>query len=366
MIPLFEAYPGLEPRLPHLALGEFPTPVSHCEALGHALGIDRLYIKRDDLSGAVYGGNKVRKLEFLLGKAKASGAKEVMTFGFAGSNHALCTAIYARQAGLRSISMLLPQVNSKSLQRNLLLGHAFGAELHHYRNKASIALGVIAQSMLHRLRVGKPPMIIPAGGSSPAGVAGFVNAAFELREQVKSGDLPEPDVIYVAVGSMGSAAGLLIGLRAAGMKTRVEPVRVIDAALANGNALSKLVDQTVSFLVRSDPKFPPVVIEPSGLELRQDCFGERYAQYTPECLEAMKLLYETEGVRLDGTYSGKAMAAVVADARKGLLKDKTIVFWDTYNSRPIWNKVPMPDYHALPSALHRYFESDVQPLDSIW
>ncbi|MBX7258785.1 MAG: pyridoxal-phosphate dependent enzyme [Candidatus Hydrogenedentes bacterium] len=365
MIPLFEVYPGLEAKLPYLALGEFPTPVTHCEHLGPVLGLDRLYIKRDDISGPVYGGNKVRKLEFLLGKAKAIGAKEVMTFGFAGSNHALCTAIYARQAGLRSISMLLPQVNSKSLQRNLLLGHAFGAELHHYSNRASIALGVMSQSLRHRLRTGKSPMVIPAGGSNPIGIAGFVNAAFELREQVMNGELPEPDIIYVAVGSMGSVVGLLIGLKAAEMKTKVAPIRVIDSSLANPAALGKLAEQTLSMLTQQGSDFPRVTIDPADLELREEYYGERYAEYTPECVEAMNLLYDSEGVRLDGTYSGKAMAAVVGDARKGLLKGKTVVFWDTYNSRPIWNKVPMPDYHALPKTLHRYFESNVQPLDSI-
>lgn len=365
MIPLFGAYPGLESALPHLSLGEFPTPVVHCEGLGPAVGLDGLYIKRDDISGPVYGGNKVRKLEFLFGQAKAIGAKEVMTFGFAGSNHALCTAIYARQSGLRSISMLLPQVNSSSLQRNLLLGHAFGAELNYYPNKAAIAIGVAWQSMRHRLRYGKTPMIIPAGGSSPVGVVGFVNAAFELREQVRAGELPEPDVVYVAVGSMGSTAGLAIGLKAAGMKTRVEPVRVIEPALANRAALTTLVDKTLALLDKSDPAFPKLSFTPEELVLREDYYGERYAQYTPECVEAMKLAYDAEGVRLDGTYSAKALAAVVGDARRGILKGKTVVFWDTYNSRPLWTKVPMPDYHVLPKALHRYFETDVQPLDTV-
>src|SRR6266581_738013 len=114
-LPLFKAYPQLEQQLPHVSLGNFQTPVEKLTPVGDEIGLYSLYIKRDDLSGGVYGGNKVRKLEFLL-----ADAKEVITFGFAGSNHALSTAIYGRQLGLKSTSMLMPQVNAHYVRRNLL------------------------------------------------------------------------------------------------------------------------------------------------------------------------------------------------------------------------------------------------------
>ena len=134
MIPLFEHYHLLAHKLPYVSLGEFPTPVQKLNQLGRQLGLDNLFIKRDDLSGKVYGGNKIRKLEFLLGDALRIGAKEVLTFGSAGSNHALATAIYARQLGLKSISMLVPQPNAHYVRRNLLMSYHCGAELHLYSN----------------------------------------------------------------------------------------------------------------------------------------------------------------------------------------------------------------------------------------
>jgi D-cysteine desulfhydrase len=130
MIPLFKQYPLLREKLPYVSLGEFPTPVQKLDRIGRDLGMSRLYIKRDDLSGRIYGGNKVRKLEFLLGNTLKANAKEVMTFGGAGSNHALATAIYARQIGLKGISMLMPQPNAHCVRRNLLIGYHCGAELH--------------------------------------------------------------------------------------------------------------------------------------------------------------------------------------------------------------------------------------------
>ena len=130
MIPLFEQYPLLREKLAYVPLGEFPTPVQKLETLGAELGISQLYIKRDDLSGKLYGGNKPRQLEFILGQVLRSKAREVMTFGGAGSNHALATAIYARQVGVKSISMLMPQPNAQYVRRNLLMSQYCGAELH--------------------------------------------------------------------------------------------------------------------------------------------------------------------------------------------------------------------------------------------
>lgn len=129
MIPLFKQYPLLEDKLPYVALGDFPTPVEKLDRLGADIGVDHLYIKRDDLSGKVYGGNKVRKLEFLLGHALRTEVKTVLTFGFAGSNHAVATAIYAHHVGLKSISMLMPQPNAHYPRRNLLMGYYCGVGL---------------------------------------------------------------------------------------------------------------------------------------------------------------------------------------------------------------------------------------------
>lgn len=200
MIPLFKQYPQLGEKLPYISLGEFPTPVQELQRLGMELGVGHLYIKRDDLSGRLYGGNKPRKLEFILGDVLRSGVKEVITFGGAGSNHALATAIYARQAGLKSISMLMQPPNARYVRRNLLMSHCCGAELHSCGarlesvwNMPLVYLATIYQLLRCRLKSGYFPKLIPPGGSSPLGVIGFVNAALELKEQIANGDMLEPD-----------------------------------------------------------------------------------------------------------------------------------------------------------------------------
>ncbi|RLF11357.1 MAG: hypothetical protein DRJ98_03760 [Thermoprotei archaeon] len=363
MIPLFEHYPRLRDKLPYVSLGEFPTPVEKLDRLGKDIGVDNLYIKRDDLSGRVYGGNKVRKLEFLLGYALRLKVKEVLTFGCAGSNHALATAIYARQLGLRSISMLMPQPNAHYVRRNLLMSYYCGAELHQYRNKLFLAAGTIYQLLRHRLKHGRFPQVIPAGGSSPLGVVGFVNAAFELREQIAKGEVPEPDRIYVALGTMGTAVGLMLGLKAANLRSKVVPVRVVDEKIANVKRMVKLFHKTSSYLHSLDPSFPELKLYEKDVSIRHEFFGQRYALFTKEGMEAVAHMQRTERIKLDGTYTGKTLAALIKDAKEQILRGEVVMFWNTYNSRDFSDVIATIDYHQLPRCFHRYFEEEVQPLD---
>jgi len=364
MIPLFERHPPLEDELPHVPLGEFPTAVEKLNNLGADIGVDHLYIKRDDLAGTVYGGNKVRKLEFLLGRALSDErVKEVLTFGFAGSNHAVATAIYAHQVGLRSISLLLPQPNAHYLRRNLLMSHYCGAELHQHRNIPLVALGTIYQLLRRRLKYGHFPQVIPAGGSSPLGVIGFVNAAFELKEQIDRGEMPEPDRIYVALGTTGTAVGLMLGLRAARLKSRVVSVRVADEQFANIRKMVTLFRETNSLLSSLDPTFPKTEVSAQDIDIRHDFFGEQYALFTEGGMDAVHRMEITEGIKLDGTYTGKALAALINDAEKQDMQDSVLLFWNTYNSRDLSDAITNVDYHQLPRCCHRYFEEDVQPLD---
>ena len=363
MLPLFREFPLLGEKLSHIPLGEFPTPVNELPRLGGELGVGRLYIKRDDLSGLVFGGNKVRKLEFLLGDAICDGAKEIMTFGAAGSNHALATALYARKAGLGSISMLTPQPNARYVRRNLLMSHATGAEMHHYDGSEAIREGTAAQLLAHKENTGALPRSIPLGGTTPLGATGFVNAAFELRDQVCGGLLPEPDLLYVTLGSMGTAVGLLLGLRAAGLRTRMQAVRVVADSVANPDAVRGLFLETNTLLHSTDPSFPLFKFPGEDFTIREEFFGERYALFTPESMEAMHLMRRAENISLDGTYTGKTLSSLVQDARNGKLRGKTVLFWNTLNSRDITEYIKDVDYHELPESLHQYFEEDVQPLD---
>lgn len=361
--PLFESYPNLEGALPHLELGTFPTPIERLERFGKDLGAGGLHMKRDDLSGEVYGGNKVRKLEFLLAEARRRGAKEVMTFGCVGSNHATATAVYAQRLGMRSISILLPQPNAHSVRRNLLLSFRSGAELHFCPNAAAAVAGASYQLLRHKLRTGQFPYIIPAGGSSPLGVVGFVDAALELKRQIDAGQAPAPDLIYAAAGTCGTVAGLMLGLKAAGLESRVVCVRVTPEPFASTARILKMLRRTNTLLRKRDPSFPLCEFAREDIILRHDFFGGQYGLYTDEAMEAVRRLQESEGIKLEGTYTGKALAALTADLEKEDVRGKVVLFWNTYNSRDFSEAIAGLDYHELPQGLHRWFEEDVQPLD---
>lgn len=360
MIPLFKHYPLLNERLPYVSLGGFPTPVQKLEKLGGDIGFHNLYIKRDDVSGKVYGGNKVRKFEFILGYALKSGIKEVFTFGNAGAKHALSTAVAAQQVGLKSISMMMPELQVPDARSNLLMTYYCGSELHHQANKQLLILATAYQVLRHKLKCGSFPQFIPGRGSSPLGTIGFVNAAFELREQIMAGEMPEPDCIYVVKGSGGTAVGLMLGIKAANLKSRVVCVRAVDNKLADARKMGRLYNETASLLHSLDPSFPKLECSDGEIDMRHGFFGRGYGCVTEEGLKAMSLLQQVEGIKLDTIYTAKAFACLLDDAGKGELRDKAVLFWNTYNSRDFSGAIADVDYHRLPGGFHRYFEGYVQ------
>jgi 1-aminocyclopropane-1-carboxylate deaminase/D-cysteine desulfhydrase-like pyridoxal-dependent ACC family enzyme len=360
MIPLFRHYPLLSEKLPHVSLGGFPTPVRKLDRLGRDTGINQLYIKRDDLSGRVYGGNKMRKLEFILGHALHSGIKEILTFGFMGANHALATAVTAQQVGLRSISMMMPEPQLPYARSNLLMTYHCGAELHHQRNKRLLILATAYQLIRHKMKNGRLPLFISGRSTSPLGVIGFVNAVFELKEQVMAGEIPEPDYIYVAKGSGGTTAGLMLGIKVTKLKSRVVSVYAKDEKEIDEKNVGQLSNKTALLLHSLDSSFPRFECSGEDLDIRHDFVGRGYACPTEEGLKAISLMEKDEGISLDSTYTGKAFACLLDDARKGYLRDRVVLFWNTYNSRDFSDAIATVDYHRLPRGFHRYFERDGQ------
>ena len=369
-IPLFEQYPGLKDALPCTSLTNLPTPVEKLEKLGAALGIDALYVKRDDLTGTLYGGNKPRKLEFILADALRSGATHVLTFGAAGSNHSLATALYAQKLGLISISMLVPQLNANYVRTNLLMSHRCGAELHACGaslesplNKLLAYQSTLRQLIRHKLTDGRTPYRIPPGGSSHHGIAGYVNAGLELAGQIAAGIVPVPDRIYVACGTLGTAAGLILGLKAGGLRSRVIAVKVTTGPYVNTVNMQKCVLSTNRFLHALDPSFPLLVSSQEEFEVREGYSGPRYALFTEAGMSAVRQMWRNERLRLEGTYTGKTCAALLDDVRDGRLQEMTVLFWNTFNSRDFSTEIEGIDYHYLPRPFHAYFEEPVQPLD---
>lgn len=362
-IPLFAGHPRLRQSLSRAVLAELPTPVSRLRGLEKHLHIQRCDIKSDGFTARPFGGNKIRKLEFLLGEALRQKRRSVLTFGAAGSNHALATALCARKTGLRAVCLLAGQPNAGYVRRNLLAHLGAGSELHGYANPAALKRGALVQSLLESLRTGRLPMIIPPGGSTALGACGFVNAGLELKRQIDEGLLPEPDRIYVALGTMGTAAGLLLGLQAAGLDSELAAVRVVPETMANARAFQRLYLKTRTLLRQKDPSFRLAEHGMKRLTIRNEFFGMEYARFTEAGMEAVRLAFSLDGVHLDGTYTGKAMAALISDARNGDLKDKNVLFWNTLNARGPEAITGHRDFRKLPEYFHRYFEEDVQPLD---
>jgi len=370
-LPLFNKFPELFSQLPHQMLGSFPTPVKKLEKLEKLTGFNNIYIKQDSLSGAksysekiqYFGGNKVRKLEFLLADALKSEAETVVTVGAAGSNHALATAVCSLMLDLNCIIMLTPQKNASYVRRNLLMDLYYASEIKAYASEAQRTVDIFNTSREYILDDKKSPYFIPVGGSNEIGAIGFVNAAFELKEQIEKGELPEPDLIYVTAGSCGTAAGLILGVKAAGLKSKVVAVRISETHESKAKAISTIISETNQYLNKLHSSFPIFEITESDYRIIDDFAGEKYAKITVEAAAAIKLLKLSENIQLDGTYTGKTFAAMLADIKKSELKDKKVLFWNTYCAGDFEDITKNMDYHDLPKLLQGYFNVPVQDLD---
>ncbi len=360
-ISLVRRYPGLL-DVPRVPIAMRPTPVDRSMQLESDLGVGDLRIKREDVSGSPYGGNKIRKLEFLLGKAKAEGHTATITFGAAGSNHALATAVYSSREGLEHHSLLSPQPNARYVRKNLLHHAAQGVDILHGESFEGHERTVEELTEMIEARDGVAPLVVPIGGSSPLGTFGPVDAALEFADQVASGSAPEPDFVYVPLGSLGTVAGVAIGLAAAGLKSKVVAVRVTPIEWANPESLGNLVNDTVDLLRSFDSSFPELRYEDLGVEIRDEFYGEGYARFTSAGMEGIAIA-RAAGYGLEGTYSGKAFSALVADARAGRLADSNAVFWLTYNSQDVSEAIEGATAERLPGPLQRYFSEPVQELD---
>lgn len=343
---------GVDRRdIPRVSLTALPTPLEALPDLAGELRIGSLTVKRDDLTSAVYGGNKVRKLEFLLGQAVAEGRKAVLTFGAYGSNHVLATAVHARALGLEPHAVLSPQAPGPFARATLLAHAGIGTHLHPVDGWEGEAEGARVAAML-AARDGVDPLVIPMGGTNARGIVGYVEAAFEIAQQVEAGPAPRPDVVYVPAGTLGTAIGLAIGFAARKLPTRVTALRVTPASIANLEVARRLAGETVGLLEQLDQRFSGLRFEDLALDLREDWFEPGYGVVTPATLDAVALA-DRFGLHLETTYTGKAFAAMAADARAGALRDAAVLFVDTYSSA-----LPLPSgpKEVLPAILQEYVE----------
>ncbi|HEY8944084.1 MAG TPA: pyridoxal-phosphate dependent enzyme, partial [Polyangiaceae bacterium] len=349
-------WPGLEQRLDWVSLGDFPTPVERMAALERRLGAGPLYVKRDDLSSRLYGGNKVRTLEALFACARAAGARQILSTGAYGSNHAVATVLHAPRAGLEAGAVLFAQPRSGAALENLRVTIARSGPLFAVPHWSLFPLA------LFRAR-GPSRVIMAPGGATPAGALGYVAAGLELAEQVQSGLVPTPSAIVVGVGSTCTSAGLLVGLHLAArfgigfreapelIAVRVTPWpvtsrwRVLSLAERTAHHLADLVEDPSLRLERAELA-PRLLID--GREL-----GSGYGIPSASGERALSLFHESGLFALDTTYSAKAAAGLIRLARER--PGGPLLFWSTKSTAPLPHPAP-DELRRAPAFVRRWME----------
>ncbi len=336
-------------------LTNLPTPVRRLDALEREIGASSLWVKCDDRSGGPYGGNKPRKLEYLVADALRRGRSGLLTSGGIGTHHGLATAIAARQAGLRAALVLLPQPINDHVRESLLLLHAYGAEMHLAESIPAVVARTGCLLSAAALR-GEPMALIPTGGTSALGTSAFVRAGLELAAQVEAGMLPEPDAVFTALGSGGTSAGLIAGLRAAGLRTRVVSILVTHLLPPSRRRLSRLANAAVRVMRRHGEALPDLRIAADEVEIERSHLGGGYGVPTESGETATRMARELEGIALEPTYTAKAFAAFVAAARSGRYGEH-LLFWNTFSSIDPRNGIDrLPEPHELPAPFHRFWK----------
>lgn len=316
-------------RFPRIRLGHFPTPLEPMENLTRVLGGPRLWIKRDDCTGLSTGGNKTRKLEFLMANAVARKADVVITQGATQSNHARQTAAAAARLGMQCHILLEDRTGSTDPNYtgngNVLLDHLHGATVEVRAGGSDMQAEM--EAVAARLTdAGRRPYVIPGGGSNPLGALGYVNAALELVAQCADRGLRLDHVVH-ATGSAGTQAGLVVGLQALNSPARLLGIGVRAPREKQETMVYELGRRTWDLLgLRGDLPREAVVAN-------CDHVGAGYGVPTPAMVEAVTLLARTEGLLLDPVYSGKGMAGLIDMIRRGQFRaDENVVFVHTGGS----------------------------------
>ena len=319
-------------RFPRVKLCQSPTPLEPLERLSEVLGGPEIWIKRDDCTGLATGGNKTRKLEFLVGDALEKGADTLVTQGAVQSNHARQTAAAAAKFGLKCHILLERRVPNTlaSYERtgNVLLDQLFGASVE-YR-EGGLDMNAEGESASQRLaEQGASSYFIPGGGSNAIGALGYVNCALELSHQLNERSL-QMDWLVHATGSTGTQAGLVTGLEGCNSSLPVLGVSVRQPQAKQIEAVGKLVRETAEKLGLPEIPQNKILVEDGYV-------GSGYGIPTEGTIEAISMLAQTEGILLDPVYSAKGMAGLIDLVKKGFFKKgEKILFLHTGGSAALF------------------------------
>lgn len=318
---LGDRYPDAD--LPHIGLGTSPTPVRRLDGLG----VDQdVWLKDESTFGdGGWGGNKVRKLEWIIPEAHRRKKKTLFTVGGIGTHWGLAAALYGREHGLHTVLGLVDQPIDDHVREQTERLDASGATIYRYPSVARLKLAAPMILARHRM-----PYYLPAGGSSPVGSLGYVEVALEIADQVAAGELPEPATIVSAVGSGGTVAGLALGLRLAGLKTRVFGAVVNDSFRLDEVTTSRLATKTAELMRSRGADIGMIVIEPSDITATSRWMGDTYGATTAESASALALADRVAGLDLEPVYTAKALAAVLDGGIPG-----PILYLNTHGPRPM-------------------------------
>lgn len=313
---------------PRVRLGHLPTPLEFMPNLTRYLGGPNIYVKRDDCTGLATGGNKTRKLEFLVAQAMAEGADTLITQGAVQSNHARQTIAAAARIGMKCKVLLEQRVQNASdeyeTSGNVFLDQLLGGKI-----VARLPAGTDMQQAMEELAgelrgSGARPYVIPGGGSTPVGALGYVACAQELLTQSFEAGIRIDHVVH-ATGSTGTQAGLLVGLRASNSGIPVYGVSVRAPKEKQEENVWKLVQATVDYM-----GLRPTSVDRADVVADSDYVGEGYGVPTDAMIEAIRLTCEQEAILLDPVYSGKGMAGLIGRIREGhFKKGENVVFIHT-------------------------------------
>ncbi|CAN5207645.1 pyridoxal-phosphate dependent enzyme [soil metagenome] len=301
-----------------LVFGSYPTPVERMDGLSTPRST--LWVKRDDKTSALYGGNKVRKLEHLVAEAKRRGKKRILTIGAAGSHHVLATALFAAREGLAVDAVVVPQRYTAHVGMNLRADLAAGATLRPTWGYVTVPFAVAAAWT-------RESYFVPMGGSNVIGSMGYVSAAEELADQVRAGVLPEPDVAVVTLGSGGTVAGLAAGFAKVGLKTRVIAVVVAGPAFVGAWMASRLARSCYVRAGGTDRATMKRRILATSKYL-----GGGYGIPSAEG-DSATARAKAHGLALDPTYTAKCFAAALDVVARG--EHRNVLYWHTLSSAPM-------------------------------
>jgi D-cysteine desulfhydrase family pyridoxal phosphate-dependent enzyme len=319
---------GLQARidaLPRVRLAHLPTPLEHCPRLSAALGGVDVWIKRDDLTGLAFGGNKTRQLEFLFADILAAGADTVVAGAYTQSNWCRQITGAARKLGLEVALILLHGERGPALQGNLLLDRLMGADVSVVDLDSMERLTPLLEAKGAELaRAGRKPYVVRPFGLDKLtlGALGYVNGALELDAQLQAAGI-DPDFLYLCGANM-TPAGMLLGLRALGRRTTLVSIAPIVWSEPRAVDIARIAAAAAARLELE------VRIAPADIENHDEFIGERYGVVTEGAREALRLVAGTEGIILDPVYSAKAMAGLIDHARTGrIAPGQTVVFLHT-------------------------------------